>query len=116
MRNTRRPDRGAVSVKIDRIWVHRSELATLIERLSPAARVHAVAALCDPAGGRHYAYDHRLRRAYCFQCRGLEFISQSWDDVDTEALAKIIFAKCPDLDLPFPREVAERVYRDAVDC
>ena len=115
MRNARRSDNDAITVTTARVWVHRSDLATILESLSPAARVYAVAALCDPAGGRHYAYDHRLRRAYCFQCRGLEFISQSWNDVGTEALAKTIFANFPDLNLPVPLEIAERVYRGALD-
>jgi hypothetical protein len=49
------------------------------------------------------------------QWQGLEFISQSWNDVDIEAPEKIILANFPDLNLTLPREVAEQVWRDAVD-
>ena len=100
---------GAVST-----WIHRSELSTVLERLAPSTRARAVAALCDVEGERVCTYDPNLRRAYCFQRRGLEFVFQYWDDIGSETAANTLFASLPDQDLPLPIELARRLARDAV--
>jgi hypothetical protein len=109
------PDSRIMSVGTVSTWIHRSELTTVLQRLAPPTRARAVAALCDVEGERHCVYDVNLRRAYCFQRRGLEFITQYWDDIGTEAAASALFSNLPDQDLPLPVEVAQRLARNAVE-
>jgi hypothetical protein len=108
------PDSGLMSVGTISTWIHRSELSTVLERLAPSTRARAVAALCDIEGDRHCTYDPNLRRAYCFQRRGLEFVFQYWDDIGTEAAANSLFARLPNQALPLPIELARSLARDAV--
>ena len=91
-----------------------SKLQKFFESLFGESRDRAYVALGDFLLGLHLAYDPEQRRAYCFQRQGLKFHYQFWNEVPNRAVADKLFAELPSDQLPFPPEIAERIYHNAL--